>query len=136
MSDSSSGFDPADAWALAESLPPGTALAFLLVEHGWALPLFDAIAETGGTLLGEGFLTAEAGLLVGAEVAAMEDAARVIATAQAAEADAMLAAVAAEARAAEAIAASDAIRVAAATERDPSAHHRRPRGGGRCRRGR
>ena len=35
----SSGFGPADAWALAASLLPGTALAFLLVEHGWAQPL-------------------------------------------------------------------------------------------------
>ena len=86
----SSGFDPADAWTLAESLLPGTALAFLLVEHGWAQPLFDAIAETGGALLGEGFLTPEAGLLVGAEVAAMEEAAQVIAAAQAAEVHATL----------------------------------------------
>ncbi len=110
----SSGFDPADAWALAESLLPGTALAFLLIEHGWAQPLFDAIAETGGTLLGEGFLTSEAGLLVGAEVAAMEEAARVIAAAQAAEAHATLLALAAGTRAAEAVAASEAIRAAAA----------------------
>ena len=49
------GFDPADARALADSLQPGTALAFLLVEHHWAATLFDAIAETGGTLIGEGF---------------------------------------------------------------------------------
>ncbi len=76
VGDGSSGFDPADAWALAESLLPGTSLAFLLIEHGWAQPLFDAIAETGGALLGEGFLTPETGLLVGAEVAAMEEAAR------------------------------------------------------------
>jgi len=80
--DGSSGFDPADAWALAESLLPGTALAFLLIEHGWARPLFDAIAETGGALLGEGFLTSEAGLLVGAEVAAMEEAAQAIAASE------------------------------------------------------
>ena len=60
----SAAFDPADARALADSLEPGTALAFLLVEHYWAAPLFDAIAETGGTLIGEGFLTAEAGLVV------------------------------------------------------------------------
>src|ERR1022692_1368366 len=73
--DGSAGFDPADALALAESLLPGTALAFLLVEHGWAQPLFEAIAETGGELLGEGFLTADAGLLVGTGVAAMEEAA-------------------------------------------------------------
>jgi hypothetical protein len=94
-----SGFDPADAWALAESLLPGTALAFLLIEHGWARPLFDAIAETGGALLGEGFLTSEAGLLVGAEVAAMEEAAQVITAAQAAEARARLLAMAAETQA-------------------------------------
>ena len=79
----SAAFDRADARALADSLEPGTALAFLLVEHYWAAPLFDAIAETGGTLIGEGFLTVETGLVVGAEVAALEEAAEVIARAQA-----------------------------------------------------
>ena len=108
------GFDLADARALAEAMLPGTALAFLLIEHGWAQPLFDSIAETGGALIGEGFLTSEVGLLVGAEVAAMEEAARVIAAAQAAEADATLLAMAAEAQAAETTAASEAIRAAAA----------------------
>jgi DNA-binding NarL/FixJ family response regulator len=107
-------FDPADARALADSLQPGTALAFLLVEHHWAAPLFDAIAEAGGTLIGEGFLTSEAGLVVGAEVAAMEEAAQVIAQAQAEEADALLAAVAARAEAAEAVAESEWIQSAAA----------------------
>ncbi len=111
-----SGFDPADAWALAASLAPGTALAFLLVEHRWAQPFFDAIAAAGGTLVGEGFLTEEAGLLVGAEVAAMEEAAQVIEVAQAAEAEAVLVAIAAEAEAAEAVAASDMIRAAAAAD--------------------
>jgi len=62
--DGSAALDLAGARALADSLEPGTALAFLLVEHYWAAPLFDAIAETGGTLIGEGFLTAEAGLVV------------------------------------------------------------------------
>ncbi len=112
----SSGFDPTDALALAGSLLPGTALAFLLIEHGWAQPLFDAIAETGGELLGEGFLTAEAGLIVGAEVAAMEEAAEVIAAAHAAEVDAALRAIEAETRAADAIAASETIRAAAAAD--------------------
>jgi DNA-binding NarL/FixJ family response regulator len=100
------GFEPADALALADSLEPGTALAFLLVEHHWAAPLFDAIAETGGTLIGEGFLTSEAGLLVGAEVAALEEAAEVIAQAQAEEAEAVLAMAAAQAAAVEAVAES------------------------------
>ena len=112
--DGSSGFDPTDAWTLAESLPPGTALAFLLIEHGWAQPLLDAITETGGALLVEGFLTSEAGLLVEAEVAAVDEAARVIAAAQAAEAHATLLTIAAGTQAAEAIAASEAIRAAAA----------------------
>jgi DNA-binding NarL/FixJ family response regulator len=112
--DGPAAFDPADAWALADSLQPGTALAFLLVEHYWAAPLFDAIAEAGGMLIGEGFLTAEAGLVVGAEVAVMEEASQVIAQAQADEADALLAAVAARAEAAAAVADSERIQSAAA----------------------
>jgi DNA-binding NarL/FixJ family response regulator len=107
-------FDPADARALADSLQPGTAVAFLLVEHHWAAPLFDAIAETGGALIGEGFLTPQTGLVVGAEVAVMEEASQVIAQAQADEADALLAAVAARAEAAEAVAESEQIQSAAA----------------------
>jgi len=110
----SSGFPLDDARALAESLLPGTALALLLVEHGWAQALFDAVSESGGALLGEGFLTTEAGLVVGAEVAAVEEAAEVIAVAQAAEARATLAAMAAETQAADAIAASAAIVAGAA----------------------
>ena len=114
--DGLAAFDPAGARALADSLEPGTALAFLLVEHYWAAPLFDAIAETGGTLIGEGFLTAEAGLVVGAEVAAMEEAAEVIAQAQAEEASAVLAMAAAQAEAAEAVAESQRIQSAAAAD--------------------
>jgi DNA-binding NarL/FixJ family response regulator len=113
LADDSVAFDPADAWALADSLEPGTALAFLLVEHHWAAPLFDAIAETGGTLIAEGFLTSEAGLVVGAEVAAMDEASQVIAQAQADEADAVLAAAAAGA---EAVAESERIQSAAAAD--------------------
>ena len=116
LADDSAAFDPADAWALADSLEPGTALAFLLVEHQWAAPLFDAIAETGGTLIAEGFLTSDAGLVVGAEVAAMEEASQVIAQAQAAEADALLAAAAARAEAAEAVTESERIQSAAAAD--------------------
>ena len=114
--DGSAAFGRADALALARSLEPGTAVAFLLVEHYWAAPLFDAIAETGGTLIGEGFLTAELGLVVGAEVAAMEEAAQVIAQAQAEEASAMLTAAAAQAEAAEAVAESQQIQSAAAAD--------------------
>ena len=114
--DGLAAFGRADARALADALEPGTALAFLLVEHYWAAPLFDAIAETGGTLIGEGFLTAEAGLVVGAEVAALEEAAEVIAQAQAEEISAVLAAAAAQAEAAQAVAESQRIQSAAAAD--------------------
>jgi DNA-binding NarL/FixJ family response regulator len=114
--DGSAAFDLAAAWAAAESLQPGTALAYLLIEHHWAASLFDAISATGGTLIGEGFLAAESGLTVGAEVAAMEEAVAVIAEAQVAEADALLRALAADAEAAEAVAASERIQSAAAAE--------------------
>src|SRR5258708_3287384 len=50
-------FDPAGAQALADSLQPGTALAFVLVEHHWAAPLFDPITPAGGTLTPAGFPT-------------------------------------------------------------------------------
>jgi DNA-binding NarL/FixJ family response regulator len=110
------GFDPADAWALADSLNPGTALAFLLVEHHWATPLFEAISETGGTLLGGGFLSPDAGMLVATEVAAIEEAAQAVAEAQAIEGRALLRAIAAGAEAAEAVAASEAIQSAAAAD--------------------
>jgi ATP/maltotriose-dependent transcriptional regulator MalT len=88
----------------------------VLVEHAWAQRLFEAIADTGGELVGEGFLTAELGLIVGAEVAAVEEAAAVIAAAQTAEVNATLAAIRAQAQAAEAIAESEAIRAAAAAD--------------------
>jgi DNA-binding NarL/FixJ family response regulator len=116
LADGPAAFDRADAWALADALEPGSALAFLLVEHYWAAPLFDAIAEAGGTLIGEGFLTAQTGLVVGAEVAAMEEAAEVIAQAQADEVAAVLTAAAAQAEAAQAVADSEQIQSAAAAE--------------------
>jgi len=59
------------------------------------------IAKTGGTLLGDGFLTPETGLFVGAEVAAMEQATTEIAAARAAEAHALLLALAAYTHAAD-----------------------------------
>jgi DNA-binding CsgD family transcriptional regulator len=111
-----SGLDDQDPRALEESLAPGAALAFLLIEHRWARPLFETIADLGGTLLGEGFITDEAEMLVGAEVAAMDEAAQAIATAEAVEAEAVLDAMASVSAADETIAVADAIRAAAAAD--------------------
>jgi len=102
--------------ALAESVDPGTAIAFLLVEHRWAEPLVDAVSGAGGTLITDDFLADDADVAVAAEVAAVEEASTVIAEAQAAEAAAVLRAVAATAEAAEAEAASEQIQEAAAAE--------------------
>jgi DNA-binding CsgD family transcriptional regulator len=114
--DGAAGLGAADPRTLAESLAPSATLAFLLVEHRWARPLFDAIADTGGAFLGEGFITDEAQLLVGAEVAVMDEAARAIAVAQAVEAEAVLESVAAASAADDAIAAAEAVRADAAAD--------------------
>jgi DNA-binding CsgD family transcriptional regulator len=106
----------AHLWGLTQAVPAGTAVAFLLVEHRWAREIFEVIDEEGGALLNDGFLTPELGLVIDAEVAAMEDAARSIAAAQAAEADARLRAVAAMAEAEAVVAVSARIRSAAAGE--------------------
>jgi DNA-binding CsgD family transcriptional regulator len=110
------GGEPAGsgAAALANSVEPGNAVAFLLVEHLWASPLVDAVSAAGGALISDDFLTADISLAIGAEVAAVEEASAVIAEAQAAEAAAVLRAVAAGAAAAEAEAASERIQEAAA----------------------
>jgi DNA-binding NarL/FixJ family response regulator len=102
--------------ALADSLEPGSAVAFLLVEHLWASPLVDAVSTAGGALVSDDFLTGDISLAVGAEVAAVEEASAVIAEAQAAEAAAVLRAIAASAEAAEAEAASERIQEAAAAD--------------------
>ncbi len=105
-----------ELWAWADALPAGTAAGFLLVEHAWARGIFDLLDDDGGSLLGAAFLTPELGLVIDAEVAAMEDAAESIAAAQAAEADAWLRAAAALSAADEVVAGAERIRSAAAAE--------------------
>ena len=108
--------DESGTRALAESLAPGGLLVFLLVEHRWARPLFDAIAEAGGVLVDVGFMTDQAQALVGAELTAFEEAAEAIEAAQATEAEAARRSLAAISAAEDTIAAADAIRTAAATD--------------------
>ena len=108
------GSGMAGVQALASSVDPGTAVAFLLVEHLWAGPLVDAVSAAGGALVSDDFLAGDASLAIAAEVAAVEEACVVIAGAQAAEAAAVLRAAAAGAEAAEAEAASRRVQEAAA----------------------
>jgi len=58
---------------MAASLEPGRSAGFLLVEHVWARDLKQAIRQTGGFPLGEGFLTPEAVALIAAELAALSE---------------------------------------------------------------
>jgi DNA-binding NarL/FixJ family response regulator len=101
---------------LADSLEPGSAAAFLLVEHLWAGPLVDAVSAAGGALISDDFLAGDVSRAIGAEIATLEEASAVIAEAQAVEAAAVLRAAAASAEAAEAEAASEQIQEAAAAE--------------------
>jgi len=101
---------------LVGALEVGSAMALVLVEHQWAAPLFVTVDNAGGVLLSEGFITEDDQLIMGAEVEAVDEAAEVIAAAQAAEAAAVLEALQAVDDAASAVAAANAVRTAAAAE--------------------
>jgi DNA-binding CsgD family transcriptional regulator len=110
------GAAAAEARELAEPLPPGAALAFLLIEHRWARPLVSSIAEAGGVLLGEGFVDSASQSLLEEQIAAFDQAAQVISAAHQLEAEAVAEAMAVADAAGEAVAEADAIRVAATTD--------------------
>ena len=101
---------------LAASLDRGTSMVVVLVEHLWAGGLFDAVGESGGELLSEGFITEEGAVVLGAEVDAVSEAALVIESAHEAEAAARLQALIAIGEAAAAVEAAETIRTSAAAE--------------------
>ena len=51
--------DAADVWEATEAVPPGSAAAVVLIEHRWAIPLRDAIANAGGVPLADAWLAPE-----------------------------------------------------------------------------
>jgi uncharacterized membrane protein len=112
---------------LADSIPPGTAAAVMVIEHHWAARLRDAIGEAGGQLLVQAMISPDLLLTVGAglearleaeeaiemaemvKVAAAMEVAQVLATAELIEEAAMT-------EAAEVVATALAIEDAAAQE--------------------
>ena len=54
---------------LAEQMEPGTAAAVVLLEHVWAAPLRDAIANAGGFAIADTFIRPE-DLIAGGFIAA------------------------------------------------------------------
>ncbi len=112
---------------LADSIPPGTSAAIMVIEHHWAARLRDAIGEAGGELLVQAMISPDLLLTVGAglearleaeeaiemaeivKVAAAMEVAQVLATAELIEEAAMI-------EVAEVVATALAIEDAAAQE--------------------
>ncbi len=46
-------FDETDVWYLEDAIPPGSTAAVALIEHLWAIPLRDKIAQAGGIALAD-----------------------------------------------------------------------------------
>jgi hypothetical protein len=84
------GFALEDLRRLTEEIGPGEHAAVVLVEHLWAGHLRETIREAGGRLLGQGFLTPEVVMLVGAEIQARADAQAALELAEAARGSALL----------------------------------------------
>jgi hypothetical protein len=84
------GFALEDLRRLTDEIGPGDHAAVLLVEHVWASRLRETIIEAGGRLLGQGFLTREVVMVVGAELQARADAEAAIELAEAARGSALV----------------------------------------------
>ena len=50
-------FSDEEAWDVIEEIPNDSAAALILLEHHWAVPLRDAIAEAGGFRISDGFVS-------------------------------------------------------------------------------
>ncbi|MGI8448353.1 MAG: hypothetical protein ACR2MP_14465 [Streptosporangiaceae bacterium] len=50
-------FTEQEGWDILEDIPNGSAVALILLEHHWAVPLRDAIARAGGFRLSDGFIS-------------------------------------------------------------------------------
>ena len=50
-------FSDEQAWDVIEKIPNDSAAALILLEHHWAVPLRDAIAEAGGFRISDGFVS-------------------------------------------------------------------------------
>lgn len=65
-------FDDAEAWYLADAIPEGSSAAIVLIEHRWAIPLRDRIAEAGGIALADEWIHPADLIAIGAAASAPE----------------------------------------------------------------
>jgi hypothetical protein len=84
------GFALEDLRRLTDEIGPGDHAIAILIEHRWAAQLREAVHKAGGRLLGQGFLTPEVTMIVGAEIQARADAEAAIELASAARGAALL----------------------------------------------
>jgi hypothetical protein len=75
---------------LTEEIGPGDHAGVLLIEHVWAARFAEAVREAGGRLLGQGYLTPEVVMIVGAELQARAEAEAAIELAEAARGAALV----------------------------------------------
>ena len=106
------GFALEDLRRLTDEIGPGQHAAVVLVEHLWAATLRETVREAGGRLLGQGFLTPEVVMVVGAEIQARADAEAALELAEAARGSALLDALATIASREQGGSAEDRVRAA------------------------
>ena len=70
--DATQVFSDEEAWDVLEEIPNDSAVALILIEHHWAVPLRDAIFTAGGFRISDGFISpldlVEIGLLAREEM--------------------------------------------------------------------
>ncbi len=84
------GFALEDLRRLTEEIGPGDHAGVLLIEHVWAARFSEAVRAAGGRLLGQGYLTPEVVMIVGAELQARAEAEAAIEIAEAARGAALV----------------------------------------------
>ena len=84
------GFALEDLRRLTDEIGPGDHAVAILIEHRWAGRLREAVRGAGGRLVGQGFLTPELAMVVGAEIQARADAEAAIELAEAARGSALI----------------------------------------------
>jgi uncharacterized membrane protein len=90
MAKSNFGLEYSDVQDLASKIKPGQAAGIMLFENMWATELRDAIHNSGGRAVMQGYLTPQALTMVGAELYAVVDAQQTIEAADAVKGAAIL----------------------------------------------
>jgi len=60
------GLDEESILTIADDIPPGGAALLAVIEHTWAIPLRNAMRDSGGILIAQDFLSPEALIALGA----------------------------------------------------------------------